>query len=113
MKNPASSGAEAEFGLPPRELLWQKAAENLNSIAALKIFPDQSPTRRDADEVVAMVAGFNAPVSIADLALKLAWDPDRLAQALSNAGERGLVAFSKIKDQTFVGLPAFPGSPRH
>jgi len=107
MRNPASSGNEPGAASNP-ESLWQRAAESLNNIAALKIFPDQSATRRDADEVIATIADFSSPVSIADLVRKLAWDPDRLAKALSNAGEGGRVAFSKIKDQTFVGLPASP-----
>ena len=48
MRNPASSGNEPGAASNP-ESLWQRAAESLNNIAALKIFPDQSATRRDAD----------------------------------------------------------------
>jgi hypothetical protein len=105
MKNPGKDGSESTSDTGA-ESGWSKFVNNLNNINALNILPGQSPAGRDADEVVAAVTGFNAPVSVVDLARKLGWDADRLAQALSYAADRGRVAFSTVQNQTFVGLPA-------
>ncbi len=91
------------------ESRWRKAAEGLKAIAGFKVDPDDYPRKRDADKVVAVVEGLSAPTSVGDLSLKLNdWDPDRLAQALTFAVERGRLAFTQFKDQTFVGLPTTP-----
>ena len=83
----------------------QNADKDLRSIANLNVTQQPSVTQLDADSVVKAVEAFSSPTSVVDLALQLKWDADRLAQALTFASERGRLAFSRIKDQTFVGLP--------
>lgn len=89
----------------------QNAAKDLNAIANLNVSPKTSAAENDAGDVVNLIKDHTKPTSVVDLALELKWnDPDRLARALTFASERGLLALSRIKDQTFVGLPTKVGS---
>ena len=85
---------------------WSKFIGNLANINSLNVLSGLTPTDRDVEAVVTTVDANNAPIQIVDLARKLAWDPDRVARAVSSASDRGRVTLSRIKDQTFVSLPA-------
>jgi hypothetical protein len=83
----------------------QNAAKDLRAIASLNVPQEVTPVQRDAEEVVKTVESYDAPASVVDLALKLKWEPERLARALTFASEHGRLTLGKFKDQTFVGLP--------
>jgi hypothetical protein len=85
------------------------AIESLRNIANVNVSDTESEVVGPATDpeiaaIIGVLRGAGTPLTVAEVADRLQWDPDTAANALARGGETGVLAFSKDGDRTTVTL---------
>jgi hypothetical protein len=110
MEFPGRSGKTSSMAIDARgRASRQMAIDSFRNIARLKIGPTESADT-DVEAILAALTSASGPIAIVDLAHRLAWDADRLSEALARGTDRGDLVLTKSGGRTFAELPAPPSA---